>query len=401
MNNSLYNGTNFNTSIFSSNQSNPNFQGISSAKVITEMTIHSVIFLFGTIGNLLVAIVILRNKSTCTTNWLIFNLAVSDLGITLYNIPLSNIYHFTEWPFGRNLCRYFLGGFGESIVGVSVFTHASLAVVRYHVVLNPLRCVIKLKYVQIGIAAIWVLAYASLSAPLTNIFDLVYSPVVKGYVCKPSWPSFEYRISYRSSVLILTYVIPMLLALICYIKIYKALQSSVNFFRKGNTSNAIQLKRREYRSKRLTKALFIIYTFFTITTLPLEIFYLLTDLGLLPPGPYLAHAWSLLVALFYGLSVVNPVMLFYISEEYRNNLCHMFCQCSSRQDKNPRAIVMARKKHRKSETSNAQQYTISTTKGDCGKESRPLVKNVVVEAAEMFTIKKDIFEKEGNNDSAF
>ena len=387
-------------SISAFNQSRPNHIGISSAKFIAEMTVHSVIFVLGTVGNILVAIVVCRNKSAkCTTNWLILNLAFSDLGITIFNIPMSNIYHFTTWPFGKTLCKYFLGGFGESIVGVSVFTHSSMALLRYHVVSNPMKCTIQLKHVKMAIAAIWLLAYASLSAPLTGMFDLVYSPMVKGYVCKPSWPSFTYRISYRSCVILLTYNIPMLTGAYCYIKIHSALKRSMNFFINGSASNVKQLMRREYKSRRLTRALFILFSLFTLTTLPLEIFYLLNDLRILPSGPYLAHIWSLLVALFYSLSVVNPMMLFYISEEYRSQLYNLFHLCSRRRCEKNQGEAMTSVKQSKSENFNMHQYTaISPFNGDLGEGSKALKRGNPDDVVETCLIKNDISMKERTKD---
>ena len=399
MNNSFSNGSFVNGSMPAFNRSRQ-ILGISSARMITEMTFHSIIFVFGTIGNLLVAIVILRNKAgKCATNWLVFNLAISDLSITTFNIPMNNMYHFTGWPFGRNLCKYFLGGFGESIVGVSVFTHTSLALIRYHVVLNPMRCTISLKHVQICIAVIWLLAYGSLSAPLTGMFDLVYSPVVKGFVCKPSWPSFEYKIIYRSAVFVLTYLLPMLLASFCYVKIYNALKSSINFFRKGSAPNTSQLMRREYQSKRLTKALIILYIFFTITTLPLEMFYVLIDARVLPAGIYLAHVWSLLVALFYSLSVVNPVMLFYISEDYRNQLYKLFRQCLCRRKRDEINKMVPAAKQKKSENSYTQQCAESAVKGECNKVDKHVAKRLHLEAAEKLPLNKDISDQEENRET--
>ena len=384
------------TNVSISNTSNRGPVGISSTKFATEMTFHSVIFVLGTVGNILVGIVILKGKSTkCTTNWLVLNLAIADLGITLFNIPMSNIYHFTGWPFGKKLCKYFLGGFGESIVGVSVFTHASLALVRYYVVLHPMRCIIKLSHVQSCIVAIWLLAYAALSAPLTSVFDLVYSPVVKGYVCKPIWPSFEYRMAYRSSVIVLTYVIPMMTASYCYIRIYKTLKSSIKFFRKESAPTATQLMRREYKSKRLTKALFILYIFFAVTTLPLEMFYLLIDLRLLPAGMYQAHVWSSLLALFYGLTVINPIMLFYISEEYRNQLYDLFRQCNNNtREKSQNTSTMPKAKQRKFENSNTQQCTIPIMNGDCGKNCNRLGRVDTHDSTEMCLIKKNVSYRE-------
>ena len=386
--------------IYTFNQSSPNHQRISLEKFITEMTVHSIIFVLGTVGNILVAIVVYRNKSAkCTTNWLILNLAFSDLGVTIFNIPMANIYHFTAWPFGETLCKYFLGGFGESIVGVSVFTHSSMALLRYHVVSNPMKCNIQSKHVKIAIAAIWLLAYASLSAPLTGMFHLVYSPMVKGYVCKPSWPSFTYKISYRSCVILLTYTIPMLTGAYCYIKIHSALKRSIDFFVNGSASNVKQLMRREYRSRRLTRALFILYILFTLTTLPLEVFYLLSDLRALPSGPYLAHIWSLLVALFYGLSVVNPMMLFYISEEYRSQLYDLFHLCSKRRCDKNQGAAMTSIKQSKSENSNMHQSTtISPFKGDLGRGSKALKGDIADDDVEIRLLKIDNSTKEKTED---
>lgn len=339
--------------------------GASSTKIVLEMTFHGIIFIFGTFGNLLVAVVTLRNKATrCATSWLVLNLALSDLSITLFNIPMTNLYNFTGWPFGEDLCKYFLGGFGECIVGVSVFTHTSLALTRYHIILNPMRCVIKRKHVKIGIAVIWMLGYASLSAPLTGMFQLVYSPVVNGYVCKPFWPSFQYKIAYRSCVLILTYIIPMVMASYCYAKIFHTLKDSMDFFRKGSAYTTSQMMRREYKSKRLTKALIILYIFFSITTLPLEIFYVLIDARVLPVNIYLAHIWSLLVALFYSLSVVNPVMLFYISEDYRSQLYNLLRRCCCRPEKDECSNIVQEPRTKKYDHSQTQQLPISASKGE-------------------------------------
>ena len=293
--------------------------------VIIKLSVHFVIFILGTIGNLLLTAVILQHRSMqCATNWFVFNLAMSDLGLTVINIPLTNIYHFTGWPFGEPLCKYFLGSFGECIVGVSVFTHTALGLVRYQVVLHPMKPKIRLRHVRIGIVLIWIAAYACLSAPINGKFQLVYSSKVKGYVCRPMWPSFEYRIVYRASVFITTYLIPMIIATFCYVKIFTALKRSMKFLEKGSAATSAQMKRREYKSKRLTKALYVIYTIFAVTTLPLEIFYVLIDSRAVPLVSSMADVWSMLVALFYSLSVMNPFMLFYMSEDYRNQLYNLF-----------------------------------------------------------------------------
>ena len=348
----------------------PNLSGRTMApETVLEISVHFIIFMLGTIGNVLVVFVIVRSKSMrCATNWLVFNLAMSDLGITLINIPLNNIYHFTGWPFGDIMCKYFLGGFGECIVGVSVLTHTALALTRYHIVLNPMRCNIKLRKVRIGIVVIWLLAYSFLSAPLTGMFKLVFSRVIKDYVCKPAWPSLEYKLVYRACVFAITYVIPMIMATFCYVKIFKTLNHSMSFLRSGSAANPSQMKRREYRSKRLTKALFLLYTIFAVTTLPLEIFYLLIDSHAIPINSYSAHIWSMFVAMFYSLSIVNPVMLFYMSEEYRSQLSSLFGPSKCCAAKKRKRSLQRGSKGGKQASSHTNNYPLSTTRKDSKKQ---------------------------------
>eukprot|EP00794_Sanderia_malayensis_P009049 gene9050-10016_t len=302
-------------------------------KDIIKLSVHCIVFAIASTGNVLLALVILRCLKThnCATNWLILNLAVTDLCLIVINIPLSNIYHFTSWPFGEFLCKYVLGSFGECIVGVSILTHTALGLVRHQIVLNPMESKIRFRHVCIGIAFTWLVSYASLSAPINGKFSLVHSSKVKGFVCKPIWPSLQYKLVYRGCAFVITYLIPVIIASYCYVKIFQALKRSIRFLAKSKSATLTQMKKREYKSKRLSKALYIIYAIFALTTLPLEIFYVLADLKLLPRTNSMAHVWSMLLALFYSLSVVNPLMLFYMSEDYRNQLnLVVTCCCRKR-----------------------------------------------------------------------
>lgn len=67
---------------------------------------YSLIVLVSLFGNLFVCRVMLSlTSSRTTTNVLIFNLAVSDLLLTTFNIPV-NIVRFVarDWPFGSLIC---------------------------------------------------------------------------------------------------------------------------------------------------------------------------------------------------------------------------------------------------------------------------------------------------------
>ena len=66
-----------------------------------------IILVLGTIGNILVILVIAkRRKMRTVTNYLILNLACADLTVLISNIPFDLIRQFKEkWVFGRVGCK--------------------------------------------------------------------------------------------------------------------------------------------------------------------------------------------------------------------------------------------------------------------------------------------------------
>ena len=73
----------------------------------TIIIIYSLIVLISMFGNLLVLFVILKNKRMRTkTNILMANITVSDLMMTIFNIPFNMArIILNDWPFGVILCK--------------------------------------------------------------------------------------------------------------------------------------------------------------------------------------------------------------------------------------------------------------------------------------------------------
>ncbi|CAF1057365.1 unnamed protein product [Rotaria sordida] len=70
--------------------------------------LYAIVFFVGTIGNLLVIIVIQRNRSMRTvTNMFIMNLAAADLLVLLFCLPTTVVQDVTKtWFFGLFLCKF-------------------------------------------------------------------------------------------------------------------------------------------------------------------------------------------------------------------------------------------------------------------------------------------------------
>lgn len=76
-------------------------------KNIVVITLYSVIFVISLFGNILVCYVIFsKRKMKTVTNYYIANLTISDIMMTLVNIPFHIARNLLDdWPFGDTLCK--------------------------------------------------------------------------------------------------------------------------------------------------------------------------------------------------------------------------------------------------------------------------------------------------------
>ncbi len=116
-------------------------------KLISELSVqlsfaflYAIIFCLGFFGNLLVSIVVVRNRNMHTvTNFFILNLAVSDVVMCLFAVPFTPLQSFTgKWLFGDVLCTLFPFSQGVSVY-ISTLTLTIIALDRFVVIIYPFR----------------------------------------------------------------------------------------------------------------------------------------------------------------------------------------------------------------------------------------------------------------------
>jgi len=151
---------------------------------------YLVIFCMSLFANTLVCHVIRRHRRLhSVTNVFIANLAVSDMFITLVNIPFNIVRHVTAgWALGQTTCA--LANLALSVfVYVSTFTMTAIAVDRYVVILHPLRPRMSVAVGLLVVAVTWVVAvimslpfavFAQVThlTPLSLIVIIIVSTVV-------------------------------------------------------------------------------------------------------------------------------------------------------------------------------------------------------------------------------
>lgn len=204
-------------------------------KIVLLSIVYVLIFVTGVLGNVLTCMVILHNRYMyTTTNFCLFNLAVSDLLVILVGLP-QEVYSFWysyPWIFGHTFCvlRIMLS---ETSTYVSILTITTFTVERYIAICHPLlsRALSGLKRVFYIIVVVWIISTLG-SIPIFIQYGLVYvydnqnQPIEKSVTCSIEIENYNVHAFYLSTLF--TFILPMTALTVLYLKIGFTIRKSIN-----------------------------------------------------------------------------------------------------------------------------------------------------------------------------
>lgn len=193
--------------------------------------LYTLISLAGFLGNLLILMALLKCKQKTIINFLIGNLAFSDILVVVFCSPftLTSVL-LDQWMFGQVMCRVM--PFLQCVsVLVSTWMLISIAVVRYHLIRHPLSSQLTQRHGCYLILAIWTLGLAVCSpllvfykvVPLNEALDL--EALKSKHLCVESWPSVWYRIAFTISLLLMQYILPLVCLTISHTHVCRSVSS--------------------------------------------------------------------------------------------------------------------------------------------------------------------------------
>ncbi len=191
-------------------------------------------FLYGSIsaitvvGNFLVILVIIKNKSMQTvTNFYISNLAVADVIVGIFAIPFQfQAALLQRWDLPHVMCP--VAPFvKEFTINVSILTLAVISIDRYIAVIYPLKPRCSRHVAAMVMSVVWVFSIGS-GLPVAIVFRVIWIPIfdddsgpMKPF-CYPHFPSFK-SISiakiYKLYLVMIQYFIPLLIICVAYFRI--------------------------------------------------------------------------------------------------------------------------------------------------------------------------------------
>ncbi|KAL3050200.1 hypothetical protein OYC64_012273 [Pagothenia borchgrevinki] len=174
-------------------------------------------------GNILVIVIVAATKTLhSVTSVLIMNLAISDLLVGVGVMPFVALSIINRgWENCNDLCLYV--GYTSSVYcTASVLTLAAIALDRYHSIMDCLRYSSRCTVWRICAVVLWIWLQALVTScpPLLGWSSVSY--VVPMFSCAVNWKSSP---SYTAFMAALSYVIPAVVILFCYVNIVKVARS--------------------------------------------------------------------------------------------------------------------------------------------------------------------------------
>ena len=282
---------------------------------------YTVIMLLSLLGNAAVIAIVAKNRRMrTTTNYLIANMAVSDLLLSTFAVPreMTEIFigdrgWLIDGLAGAVLCKvvYFLQDISTA---VSIQSIVVITLDRYNGVVSPFRSpIITPKRRKFVIALIWLISIA-----LHGIYFYTVRHVqVKGI----TFCFFDNPRAVKINFIMMSVVlvaIPLITITILYSLIFRALKRQKPFC-KGCSS--LLMKRRQKENTKIMWKILAIILLFVICILPIDIMGFLFFFAWhkeIPCG--MDHLSFAAMFIFYSNASLNPCIYFILNERYREGL---------------------------------------------------------------------------------
>ncbi|XP_077586236.1 neuropeptide Y receptor type 4 [Stigmatopora nigra] len=329
---------------------------------------YSITMVLGLLGNVgLICIITRRREKANVTSIFICNLSFSDILVCVFCLPFTLIYTLMDhWVFGSLLCR--LVPFIQCMsVTVSILSLVFIALERHQLIINPAGWKPSVPQAYAAVGIIWILAcftsspflafqlltnepYAHVIPPqpafyrvsLANLSALHNSlhyhnlyTTLHMEACLEHWPSQHQRLTYTTWLLLFQYCGPLILVLLCYVRVYVRLRHRKDMLDRARASESQRMS----HSRRVNIMLVALITAFALCWLPLNIFNAVSDWNQ-EALPVCHHnlLFSLCHLLAMSSTCINPIIYGFLNSNFRQEVKEVlqyWCCCPLEEECEP------------------------------------------------------------------
>ncbi|XP_071207010.1 neuropeptide Y receptor type 1-like [Salvelinus alpinus] len=290
---------------------------------------YSTVIAVGLLGNVGLVFIIGRQKELHNvTNILIANLSCSDILMCVVCLPVTVIYTLMDrWVLGEALCK--VTPFVQCVsVTVSIFSLVLIALERHQLILHPTGWSPAAGHSYLAVGLTWLVAcfislpFLSYNILTDNPFQnltLPANPFRDHVICLEKWPTERHRLAYTTSLLLFQYCLPLLLVLLCYLRI---------FLRLRRRRDVVERSRKARGAQRINAMLAAIVAAFALCWLPLNVFNTIFDWDhqALPACQHDA-VFSACHLTAMASTCVNPVVYGFLNSNFQRELKAQLQRC--------------------------------------------------------------------------
>ncbi|XP_022082926.1 probable G-protein coupled receptor 19 [Acanthaster planci] len=287
-------------------------------QIALQMLTAAIMWLMAVFGNCLVILVVRRSRRLqSTTNYFVVSLALADLLVALFCLPVVLIRVISQtWLLGNLLCK--VVRFTQYMApSVTVLVLVGICVDRFYTILYPLSFKITRGKAKKIILVSWFLAIV-LSCPTFYFFEVDESSGVA--VCNTYILYSPGGIMYSAFVMLVEYLLPLLIVFVIYTRVVR------HIWRVGigagwalqRTTNAVpRTKVKTVKMLMIVSAVyFALWGPFFVT----QLWFAASSYYTASPEVYIATVW-----LAFGSSASNPIIYSYYNPNFRRGCREVFC----------------------------------------------------------------------------
>lgn len=245
-----------------------------------QLCVYVLTFLLGSVGNVLVLLVVQGKKNRTVNDLFIVNLAISDL-LMIGFLPVYTAKILVKFRHTTAFCKS-ISPLVTMTFFVSVFTLTSMAIHRCYVITNPFKPEMQKWKIMVWLVGLWVASFLAV-LPLV----LVAQEALPGtYDCWENWPSMKARKTYTACLFVLQYSLPLAIITAAYIRIaVDLLKSSTERYGPGGSINNNRRDRNAFlrharkEDIQVLKTVAVIVLVFAICLLPVQLSWMMLDFG--------------------------------------------------------------------------------------------------------------------------
>lgn len=296
---------------------------VSTPLAIFGFAFYTTIFCLGSFGNFFVIFTVCRHSKLHTPfNYLVVNLAVSDMCVLFFSLPLVVFSECFSWPFGKLVCRLSRPLF-LVFTGVSVSTMITLSFERYRAVVKPLAPKITRKNALWIIVVIWIVACFMFGLPRSFVFGLTTE---KGILqCDPVRKSFTINTVTKILRIIITLIAPCIAVSWAYTRVMRKLKHDLAVIGDAYASRDMERSRAKKNVKTM-RLLVTIISVFVVCFLPFNMATLFDSLLVYKQWYYNETIENMSRMLQVSHSCFNPMILCLLSSDFHKALTEL-CGC--------------------------------------------------------------------------